>query len=59
MIVALLPRGDSSLRLAVNTALAQIYGGGEIDEIFKRWFGQFGPPPAIMQAVYLLGAIPD
>src|SRR5262245_7231362 len=48
-----LPRGDSSLRLAVNTALAQIYRSGEIDEIFKRWFGQFGQPPAILDATYL------
>jgi len=54
-----LPRGDASLRLAVNTALAQIYGSGEIEEIFKRWFGQFGPPPAIIEAAYLLGTIPD
>lgn len=54
-----LPRGDSALRLAVNTALAQIYGGGEIDEIFRRWFGQFGPPPAILDAAYLLGTIPE
>jgi ABC-type amino acid transport substrate-binding protein len=54
-----LPRGDSSLRLAVNTALAQIYGSGEIDEIFRRWFGQFGPPPAILDAAYLLGSFPE
>lgn len=54
-----LPRGDASLRLAVNTALAQIYGSGEVDEIFKRWFGQFGPPPPILDAVYLLGTIPE
>ena len=25
---------------------------GEIDEIFRRWFGQFGPPPAIIDAAY-------
>jgi ABC-type amino acid transport substrate-binding protein len=54
-----LPRGDSALRLAVNTALAQVYASGEIDEIFRRWFGQFGPPPAIMDAAYLLGAFPE
>ena len=54
-----LPRGDSALRLAVNTALAQIYGGGEIDEIVRRWFGQFGPPPAILDAAYLLGSFPE
>jgi glutamate/aspartate transport system substrate-binding protein len=54
-----LPRGDASLRLAVNAALSQIYGSGEIDEIFRRWFGQFGAPPPIMEAVYLLGQIPE
>jgi ABC-type amino acid transport substrate-binding protein len=54
-----LPRGDASLRLAVNAALAQTYGSGEIDEIYKRWFGQFGPPPAIIEAAYLLGTLPE
>ena len=53
-----LPRGETALRLAVNTGLAQIYGSGEIGEIFSRWFGQFGSPTAIMQAVYIFGAIP-
>lgn len=54
-----LPRGDAALRLAVNTALARVYASGEIDEIFRRWFGQFGPPPAIIDAAYLLGSIPE
>ena len=54
-----LPRGDAALRLAVNTGLAQIYGSDEINEIFGRWFARLGRPPAIFQAVYLLGAIPE
>lgn len=54
-----LPRGETALRLAVNTGLAQIYGSAEINEIFGRWFGQFGSPTAIMQAVYIFGAIPE
>jgi ABC-type amino acid transport substrate-binding protein len=54
-----LPRGDAALRLAVNSALSQIYASGEIEEIFKRWFGQFGPPPAIIEAAYVLGIIPE
>jgi len=54
-----LPRGETALRLAVNTGLAQIYGSGDISEIFGRWFAQFGSPTAIMQAVYIFGAIPD
>jgi len=54
-----LPRGDSSLRLAVNTGLAQVYAGDEIVEIFRRWFGALGRPAAVLEAAYLLGAIPD
>jgi len=54
-----LPRGDAGLRLAVNTGLAQIYGGDEIVEIFRRWFGALGRPPAVLEAAYILGAIPE
>lgn len=54
-----LPRGDAAFRLAVNSALSQIYASGEIEEIFQRWFGQFGPPPAIIEAAYVLGIFPD
>jgi glutamate/aspartate transport system substrate-binding protein len=54
-----LPRGDAGLRLAVNTGLAQIYAGDEIVEIFRRWFGPFGRPSAVMEAAYILGAIPE
>ncbi|HWM43897.1 MAG TPA: amino acid ABC transporter substrate-binding protein [Burkholderiales bacterium] len=54
-----LPRGDAALRLAVNTGLAQIYAGDEIVEIYRRWFGAFGRPSAILEAAYNLGAIPE
>jgi len=54
-----LPRGEPALRLAVNTGLAQIYGSGEVGEIFGRWFGAFGRPPALIEAVYIFGAIPE
>ena len=54
-----LPRGDAAFRLAVNTGLAQLYSSGEIAEIFRRWFAAFGQPPAIIQAAYVLGAIPE
>ncbi|MGH8617337.1 MAG: amino acid ABC transporter substrate-binding protein [Burkholderiales bacterium] len=54
-----LPRGDAAFRLAVNTGLSQIYGTGEIGEIFGRWFGPFGPPSPIVQAIYILGSIPE
>ena len=54
-----LPRGDADFRLAVNTALAQLYGSGEITEIFGRWFGVFGDPGLATKVMYLLGAIPE
>ena len=54
-----LPRGDAAFRLAVNTGLAQIYGSGEIVEIFGRWFRSFGEPGPIIKAMYILGAIPE
>jgi len=54
-----LPRGDAAFRLAVNTGLSQIYGSGEIVEIFGRGFRQFGEPGPIIKATYILGAIPE
>ena len=54
-----LPRGDASFRLAVNTGLSQLYSSGEIVEIFRRWFENLGPPPGIILAAYALGAIPE
>jgi glutamate/aspartate transport system substrate-binding protein len=54
-----LPRNDSALRLAVNTGLAQVYGGQEIVEIFRRWFGGLGRPSALLEAAFELGAIPE
>jgi len=54
-----LPRGDDDLRLAVNSALAQIYRSGNIAEIFRRWFGALGKPGLMLEATYILGAIPE
>ena len=53
-----LPRGDWELRLAVNTALAELYRSGDIKKIFGVWFGQLGlRPGALLEAVYQLGAV--
>jgi ABC-type amino acid transport substrate-binding protein len=54
-----LPRGDASFRLAVNTGLSQIYGSGEIVDIFNRWFAGLGRPSPIIEAAYSLGIIPE
>ena len=54
-----LPRGDWQMRLAVNTALAQIYRGSAIKEIFARWFGAIGRPGPLTEATFLFGALPE
>jgi ABC-type amino acid transport substrate-binding protein len=55
-----LPRGDWELRLAVNTGLAEIFRSGEAERIFGQWFGRLGlRPGALLNAVYLLGAMPE
>lgn len=54
-----LPRGDYNFRLAINTALSQIYSSEQIDEVFGQWFSAFGKPTPLTEAVYILGAIPE
>ena len=55
-----LPRGDWALRLAVNTALAQIYGSGEVLTIFNKWFSPLGLRPGLLLgAAYALGTLPE
>ena len=54
-----LPRGDWQMRLAVNSALAQIYRSSAIGEIFKRWFGAIGRPAPLTEAMYLFGALSE
>ncbi|MCL4762564.1 MAG: amino acid ABC transporter substrate-binding protein [Burkholderiales bacterium] len=51
-----LPRNDSAFRLEVNRALSQVYASRELDEIYGRWFGALGKPPALLQALFLLNA---
>ena len=54
-----LPRGDANFRLAVNRALAEIYRGAEIGEIFRRTFGAGIDPTPMLIVVYGLGAYPN
>jgi ABC-type amino acid transport substrate-binding protein len=56
--IALL-RGDPGMRLAVNRALAQIYSTPQIVEIFNKWFGAFGKPTVLLEAVFFLGIVPE
>jgi glutamate/aspartate transport system substrate-binding protein len=54
-----LPRGDTSFRVAVNRGLAQLYGSGDIGEIFNRYFGNFGQPSVLLAAMFYLNALPE
>ena len=55
-----LPRGDWALRLAVNTALAQVMGGTEMAFIFNSWFGRLGfQPGVLMNATFILNALAE
>jgi len=54
-----MPRGDPALRLAVDRALAGIYRTRQIEDVYGRWLGRFGPPPPLVQALYLLNQIPE
>lgn len=55
-----LPRGDWELRLAVNTALADVFRSGDITRTFAQWFGSLGLQPGMLNtAAYMLGALPE
>ena len=52
-------RNEPAFRLAVNRALARIYGSEAIGEIYTRWFGRFGSPGDLLLAMYYLNALPE
>jgi glutamate/aspartate transport system substrate-binding protein len=54
-----LPRNEASLRLAVNRALAQIYAGGSIVEVFQHAFGPSAKPTPALVVMYGLNAYPE
>jgi ABC-type amino acid transport substrate-binding protein len=54
-----LPRGDASLRLAVNRALSRIFGSEAIVGVFRQAFGPNVTPSAALVVVYNLGALPE
>lgn len=54
-----LPRGDWAFRLAVNSALADVFRSGQIFAVFGKWFDQIKlkPGPVLLSA-FSLGALP-
>lgn len=55
----MLKRGDASFRLAANRVLARLYRTGEVAEIYRKWFGPLGDPPAVLVLMYVLNALPE
>ncbi len=53
-----MPLGDTTFRLAVDSALSRIFRSEMIDRIYTASFGEIEPGD-ILRAVYLLSAIPD
>ena len=53
----MLRRGDDGLRLAANTALANLYRTGQIWEIYRKHFGD-AEPSELLIAMFILGGVP-
>ncbi|MDZ7651760.1 MAG: amino acid ABC transporter substrate-binding protein [Burkholderiaceae bacterium] len=51
---ALMMRRDPDFRLAVNRALARIYSGPALEELYNAWFAKFGKPSPVLASMYLL-----
>ncbi|MEJ8825059.1 amino acid ABC transporter substrate-binding protein [Variovorax humicola] len=56
---SLMMRRDPNLRLAVNRALAETYRSGEIVKVFRQSFPPGTVPSQLMEAVYVLNALPE
>ncbi len=53
-------RNDADFRLVADRALSQLYRSGQIEKIYKQWFGQFSPKmPTALSALYQLNATPE
>jgi ABC-type amino acid transport substrate-binding protein len=55
----MLRRGDPAFRLAVNRVLARLYRTGDIEPIYRRWFGEWGAPPNLLVALFALEGLPE
>jgi glutamate/aspartate transport system substrate-binding protein len=56
----MLPRGDWAFRLAVNTALAQVFRSGDIVELYTRHFSGLGRGASNwVGAVFVFGGLPE
>jgi glutamate/aspartate transport system substrate-binding protein len=56
----MLRRDDGALRYVADRTLAQLFRGGEIADIYRRWFGEWGVGPRPMLVnLFLLQSLPE
>jgi glutamate/aspartate transport system substrate-binding protein len=56
----MLPRGDAAFRLAVNTGIALVFRGGDVIELYTKYFSGIAQRPSIwLGAVFTFGALPE
>jgi ABC-type amino acid transport substrate-binding protein len=56
---SLMMRRDADFRLAVNRALAEVYRSGEIVKVFREVFGARVTPAPLLEAAFILNALPE
>jgi ABC-type amino acid transport substrate-binding protein len=54
-----MPRNQAEFRLAVNSALAQVYRSGEIERLFSKWFGADASPTELLEGIFFLYGFSD
>jgi polar amino acid transport system substrate-binding protein/glutamate/aspartate transport system substrate-binding protein len=54
-----LAHGDDDFRLAVDRALSRVYRSGGVERIFVETFGPKAKPSALVQALYVINALPE
>ena len=53
-------RNDADFRLIADRVLSHLYGTGQIDQIYDKWFGAFSKDrPPLLDALYKLNATPE
>ena len=55
----MLPRDDQPFRVAVNRVLAGLYRDGGVRAIYDRWLGTLGAPSMLLNALYVIQAVPE
>ncbi|HKY01333.1 MAG TPA: amino acid ABC transporter substrate-binding protein [Burkholderiales bacterium] len=58
-VYGLVMRRDANFSLAVNRALAQMYRSGEIANVLQQVFGNRAAPSNLLEAMFVLNAIPE